>query len=396
MFRKIPLAGTKITLSDLGRGFKSMFSKKSSVEQFEKALSNFVNTKYCFTLNSGQAAFYIVLKSLQHFSDKKEVILPAYTAPSLILAIRKAHLKVVLCDISAETFNLDINLLPEVITEDTLCIVPVHLFGIPCELREILALAKKEGIFVFEDSAQAMGTYLNGKMVGTIGDVSCYSFNRGKNFPLYSGGCIVTNSAELAGAIKNELKLIKPSDISFKASLPFKMAALSLVVNPVIYRLFYSFISPFKSTTIYKDFEPLLFTKFQAAVGLSQLKKLQFYTEKRYRNGSLLYQGLKEIEQIIPPKIIPRSRPAYMRMPIVFKDINLREKIQSELFKEGIETSKMYLKPVHHHFELGYQKKKEPFPNATYFAHRVLTLPTHPLVDEKALQRIISVFKDLK
>jgi|GEM_PF-211697 len=435
MFRKIPPVATPISARDLWSGFKTIFGSKSYIEEFESALSDYFGTKYCFTTSSGKTAFYVILKALRHFSAKREVILPAYTDAGLVLVIQKVGLKPVLCDISSDTFNLDLNLLPQVVSNKTFCVVPVHMFGLACDITQIIAdlrrfqpeadppLAEEptipgvadfslrlkgrelRRIFVVEDGAQAQGTQIRGqgtgdrrqraesRMVGTVGDVGFYSFNRGKNFPTYSGGFVVTNSQELAEAIGEELRLLPEPGIFSKYTSPVKLSLLALAVNPFIYKLLYKLISPFKSTTVPKDFTASLYTEFQAGAGLSLLRRLSDFSERRFHNGSALYEGLKGIDGIILPKILPNSKPAYNRLPLVFEDINLREKVYQKLLREGIEPSRMYPRPLHHVFDLGYSQKKEPFPNAAYFADRLLTLPTHPFVDERDIETMINVIR---
>lgn len=113
MIKKIPPVATPISARNLWCGFKTFFGNKSKIKEFESALSDYFGSKYCFTISSGKAAFYVILRALRHFSSKKEVSLPAYTDAGLILVIQSVGLKPVLCDISLDTFNLDLNLLPQ-------------------------------------------------------------------------------------------------------------------------------------------------------------------------------------------------------------------------------------------------------------------------------------------
>lgn len=390
-FKRIPPVGTPITLENLREGFKSLNSRRVYIKEFQDSLANSLGSKYCICTSSGKAAFYVILKCLSRLLTKKEVILPAYTDAGLILVIQKAGLKTVLCDISLETFNLDTALLSRVISEETLAIVPVHMFGLACEIGPILKIVRGKNIFVIEDCAQAWGTSIDAKMVGTLGDIGFYSFNRGKNLPTYSGGGIITDSEELADLIKKEVKLVKEPNIFFRLSFPIKLTGLSLVVRPQVYGLFYSFIAPFKSDNLPRSFAVLKYTNFQAAIGLSLLRRIDEFSKRRYDNGLTLINGLKDIDGIILPKIAPLSIPAFNRLPILFKDLNKREKIEKNLWRARIQTSQMYLNPLHHRFDLGY--KKDNFPNAIYFAWHLLTLPVHPLVKQEDLLRMIDIIR---
>ncbi|MFH1201752.1 MAG: DegT/DnrJ/EryC1/StrS family aminotransferase [Candidatus Omnitrophota bacterium] len=392
---RVPSAGTPISWTDIQIGFGSFFLKKSYIAQFEQEICNIFGTKYCFAFSSGTAAFYIVLKALRRLSEKEEVILPAYTAPHLVLPIWQAGLKPILCDISGSTFNLDIDKLYEVITDKTLCIVPVHMFGIPCQMDKITEIGRKKGIFVFEDSASALGAMLSGKKVGSIGDVSIFSFNRGKNMSTFSGGCITTDAQDIARAIEQEAGVVRrPNNLDI-AFMPIKTIALALAVRPLVYTLCYPLIAKFKDTALHSSFEVKRYTDFQAAVGLSLLKRLNLIVEKRHNIGSRLYEVLKDIDAIILPQLPPGSLPVYNQFPVLFRDSNLRDNILNKLLRVGIEATTLYREPIHHIHNLGYSLVPDPFPNATYLAHRLLLLPAHPLVSLDTLDRIIGIFRTL-
>jgi dTDP-4-amino-4,6-dideoxygalactose transaminase len=311
----------------------------------------------------------------------------------LVLVIQKAGLKPVIADIFPGTFNLNVSLLPNVISENTLAVLAVHMFGLACEIDAIVQFAKGRGVFVIEDCAQALGTKMNGRMTGTIGDAGFYSFNRGKNLPTYSGGCIAVNSEELQQAIIAERELLDEPGIFLQACFLFKLAGVSLAMNRLFYGLFYPIIAPFKSNSIPREFSMLKYTDIQAAVGISLLRRVSEFSETRRTNGLFLMEGLKDIDSIVLPKIPPDSTPAFNRLPVVFKDAHLREKAHLRLWNEGIESSYMYPYVLHQVYDLGY--KKDDFPNAVYLAGHILTLPVHPLVPRQALEKIIEIIRGL-
>jgi len=390
MLRKIPQAGTRITILDLLSGFKSIFVDQE--KNFIEALSDYLPSRYVFLVSSGKTACYIILQALKSFSSKKEVILPAYTAPGVILPVLKANLKPVLCDISMADFNIDLDLLPKIVTKDTLCVVPAYMFGVAVSGIENLK-ARMPDIFVVEDCAQSMGSRVGGRNSGCFSDIGFLSFNRGKNLPTYGGGCIFTDSKEIAKKIETEIGKLKKQRTFFKLMLPFKLIALSLAARPFIYGTLYPIISHFKDNQIPEGFSIGRYTGFQAGVGLSLLTKIEEFSEKRYQNATTVMKGLADIKDITIPHIRKEARCAFNRLPVVFKSQDLMIKVEKALWKTGIDTSRMYLKPIHHIFGLGY--KAEDFPNANYFAQRVLTLPVHPLVEQEDLDKIIDVFRGI-
>jgi dTDP-4-amino-4,6-dideoxygalactose transaminase len=392
MISKIPIIGSTATRSDLLYAFRHVYDK-TTLEKFHLALSQFIPSKYIYLTNSGISAFYLILKSLQENSPKKEVILPAYTAGSLVVGIMKAGLKPVLCDISLEDFNLDTGALLKVISPNTLAVVVVHMFGIALKDIERLRKNLPSDIFLIEDCAQSMGSKIKEKQTGKFSDISFFSFNRGKNLPVYGGGCIVTNNEKIVQGIEGNIKNLEEQALFTKFFLPFKVLVFCLATNPYVYGLSYIFASHFKETQPPKDFSVKKINNFQAGLGLVLMKRQAEFFLKRYEKGIFLLNALKEVKEIILPRIAEDSQPIFNRLPILFKDLKKREIVEKELWKKGIETSRMYLKPLHQMFDLGY--KKESFPNANYLAEHLLTLPVHRLVKQQDLEKMIEVVRQI-
>ncbi|MFC1599200.1 DegT/DnrJ/EryC1/StrS family aminotransferase, partial [Candidatus Omnitrophota bacterium] len=179
VFKKLPIAATPLGFWKAFSSLKGLPGGAKAQNKFTQALSSSINRKYLFFFNSGLASFFIILKMLQETSSRKEVILPAYTAPSLVVAVKKAGLIPVLCDISLDDFNVDFVSLSHLVTEKTLCILGVHMFGI---VSTGLSDLKKRfpDVFIIEDCAQSMGSKLDGITIGALSDISFFSFNRGK------------------------------------------------------------------------------------------------------------------------------------------------------------------------------------------------------------------------
>ena len=260
MLRRIPIVGCPIGLRDFPFNLLSII-KKTCQGQLGDALSRLLNVRYVYFTNSGTSSLYIVLQILKEERGKNEVIVPAYTAPSLITVIREAGLKPVLCDISLNDFNMDADLLPAVVSEQTLCVLGVHMFGIVN--KELPRLKSRfPHIFIIEDCAQSLGSKIDAMFVGNSADVSIFSFNRGKNLPTYGGGCIATNSQRISEKIIEENKRIKGLAIAQRALIPFKILGLSLAVRPLVYGLAYQFICRFKDVTLPKGFEVSRYSDF--------------------------------------------------------------------------------------------------------------------------------------
>lgn len=390
MHRIVPIISSMLMYADIISASRP--SKYRNVrEVFARKISEFIQLKNITLTNSGISAFYLILKMLRDGSSKREVILPAYTAGSLVTAVLRAGLEPKLCDVSLGDFNVDCAKLLESITKNTIAVVCVHMFGIGIE--GIVGLREKinDDSVLIEDCAQSFGSKIDGKNTGAFSDISFYSFNRGKNLPTYGGGCIGTNSRQLAEKIEEEVQKLPEQNLLNKLSIPVKIFALSLAVRPLIYGLIYPFASHFKDVSLPNDFKCEKITNFQAVVGLILLKKLDELSLKRHQNGMFLIDSLKSFDELILPNIENNSQLAFNRLPVVFKDLRKLKLVEMKLWNAGIETSRMYLKPLHYMFDLGY--RQDDFPNATYFAEHLLTLPTHPLVTQKDLDKMVETIK---
>ncbi|UCD35853.1 MAG: DegT/DnrJ/EryC1/StrS family aminotransferase [Nitrospiraceae bacterium] len=351
-------------------------------------LSECVHSRHLYLTNSGISAFYIILQALKKESQKSEVIVPAYTASTLVDAIRKAGLKPVLCDISLDDFNIDTESLPGIITSRTLCVVCVHMFGIPVKNIEKLRHSLPDGIFLIEDCAQAMGSVIGSKPVGTFSDAGIFSFNRGKNLPTCEGGCLFTSSDELSTGVESIMNGLRPAAFAQQVSLFVKLLSLAIAFKPSFYSVLYPLISVMKENRSAPDFTLAHYTSVQTALGIALLKKFNASCARRYRNGMALIDGVKNIDGILLPRIPRGVLPAFNRLPILFRDLKERAHVEMTLRDAGIESSRMYGRPLHHLFPLDY--KKDDLPNSVYFAHHLLTLPVHPLVTEGHLSRMIN------
>jgi dTDP-4-amino-4,6-dideoxygalactose transaminase len=122
------------------------------------------------------------------------------------------------------------------------------------------------------------------------------------------------------------------------------------------------------------------------------MKKREALFSQRYKNGMFLINALKDLKEIILPKILNDSRPVFNRLPVIFKDLRRRQEVKKRLWRQGIETSDMYSQPLHRMFNLGYGK--EEFPNANYFTEHLLVLPVHPGVKQEDLMKMIKVIRE--
>jgi dTDP-4-amino-4,6-dideoxygalactose transaminase len=179
-----------------------VFIMGPNVEAFEKEAADYLGVRHAISLNSGTDALHLALRALD-IGEGDEVITSPFTFVATTEAIGLVGANPVFVDIDPATFNIDASLIEAAITERTRAILPIHLYGAPANLAEIQAIARRHGLFVVEDCAQAIGAEIGGRKVGTTSEVGCFSFFPSKNLGAYGdGGMLTTNDDRLAARIK--------------------------------------------------------------------------------------------------------------------------------------------------------------------------------------------------
>ena len=180
----------------------SSFIGGDGVKNFENNFAKYNNSKYCIGVANGTDALEIAIESLK-LKKNSEIIVPANSFIASSEAVTRSGFNVVFCKYNTKTNTIDIDDLKARINKNTSAIIAVHLYGHPCEMDEILEIAKLNDIKVIEDCAQAHGALYKNKNVGSIGDISCFSFYPGKNLGAYGdAGCILTNNKKLEYCVR--------------------------------------------------------------------------------------------------------------------------------------------------------------------------------------------------
>ena len=193
--------------SDLRDAFNRVFTRSWYIdgledETFEKVFAEYCGTEYCVGVGNGLDALILSLKALG-MGEGDEIIVPSNTYIATALAVTYVGAKPVFVEPKIETFNINPEKIETAITDKTKAIMPVHLYGQACDMDPIMAIAKKYGLKVIEDCAQAHGATYKNRKVGTFGDVAGFSFYPGKNLgALGDAGAVVTNDKELADKIR--------------------------------------------------------------------------------------------------------------------------------------------------------------------------------------------------
>lgn len=181
---------------------RSSFIQGNECAAFEKEFATYCGADHCVGVATGLDALYLILKAMG-IGNGEEVIVPSNTFIATALAVSYVGATPVFVEPTIESYNIDVSRIEERITSQTRAIIAVHLQGRPADMDSVNAIAKKHGLKVIEDAAQAHGVRYKGKRVGTLSDAAAFSFYPGKNLgALGDGGCVVTNNAEIAAAVR--------------------------------------------------------------------------------------------------------------------------------------------------------------------------------------------------
>lgn len=394
----MPTAGTPYIIADIARATFGLAEKNKARIDFSQTLKKYFGVENLLLVNSGTTACFIILELFKKIrsSDKRdEIILPAYTAPSLLLPIRAAGLKAVIVDVDPATFNLDLKLISHVISRRTLAIMPVHMFGLPFDTGALLKIIKDPEIFVFEDAASSLGSIIGGHQTGAIAPFGFYSLNRGKNISTLAGGIIVWNDRDYSALLEELVTGLPPVSRKTEFIMWLKFLGLSIAVRPVGYTLLSTVISKFKYTTLHTHFDSFAYTDMQAALGKVLWRRIAELTRRRIENGKALVRIFANRPAFTIPTIPLDSAVAFNQFPIIVHDLRLRTRLQEKLHQVGIETTLLYEKPLHHIFSELNPFTYDNFPHATYLAEHLLLIPPHAQISTALLAKVRNIVEGI-
>ncbi|OCR05834.1 aminotransferase [Helicobacter pullorum] len=321
---------------------------------FEENFAKYCETKFSIGCANGLDALHLAIRAYD-FPKDSEIIVPANTYIASILAISNCGLKPILVEPNLETYNIDADLIEAKITEKTKAIVVVHLYGQAVEMEKIWELAKKYNLKIIEDCAQAHGAIYQGKKVGNLGDIGCFSFYPGKNLgALGDGGSITTNDEEMATKI----------------------------------RAIANYGSLIKYENIYKGLNSRL-DEIQAAILDLKLQFLDADNQQRREIAKIYRENIKN-EKIVLPKPYKEESHVWHLFVIRTKD---RDKLQEYLKIKGIQTLIHY--PIPPHKQNAYKEWNNlSFPITEKIHKEVLSLPISPAMNKEEAFYIAQILNE--
>jgi dTDP-4-amino-4,6-dideoxygalactose transaminase len=341
-------------------------------ERFEKAFSGYLGGGDAIAVSSGTSALHLALACLG-LGKGDEVILPSLTFIATANAVLYVGANPVFADIvGEEDFNISCEEIERKITEKTKAIMVMHYGGYPCEMKAILGVARRHGLYVIEDAAHAPGAKYRGKKCGLIGDIGCFSFFSNKNLATGEGGMVVTRNRVLA----DEVRRMRSHGMETLSWDKYRGRLSSYDIRGIGYN--------------YRT------TEIQSALGLAQLKKLDRNNRKRKRLVEVYRKELQGPDGISIPFSRFKGNPSYHLFPILVAPRIDRNRMIKKLKDVGIQASVHY--PPVHLFSL-YRKRfgfrEEMFPNTEEVGRREVTLPLHPRLRVEDIKWIVKRVKEV-
>lgn len=371
------------------------------LQQYEQKFAYVFSADRAFAFWKGRVALYAILKALD-IQVGDEILLPGYTCVMNVNPIKYLGAIPVYVDIEPNTFNINVDLLEEKISEKTKVIIAQHTYGYPCDMSRIMDIARKYSITVIEDCCLSLGSKYRGKMVGTFGKASYFSFQWNKPYTTGLGGMTLVNDSGLEGKIK--------SLYNTQSQGPSGKDVLMLAAQLAIYRMLVYPRTTALAQTIFRyltkkgvvvgsssssEFEPIMAGDFfkrssrlQARSGLQQLRKLERNIAHRDQIAQLYDKLLQQKDWAGRQYDKSTMQPVMVRYPVRIIDKN---QALTEAAKAGIELGSWFECPLHpietpleaYDYEIG------SCPQAEKASNEVVNLPLHPRVNEKVAKRTV-------
>ncbi len=326
------------------------------VADFEKQFGEFLDIKYTTTVANGTLALHLALVALG-IGEGDEVIVPTFTYVATVNAVAYTGAVPVFADSEPEYWQIDPDSIRKKINSSTKAIIPVHLYGHPCQMDKICEIAKEYDLFVIEDAAEAFGTKYKNKYVGTFGDIGVFSFYGNKTITTGEGGMLVTNEKTL-----------------FDRAVHFKGQGLAK------WRQYWHDVIGYNYRM----------TNLSAAIGLAQLERANELIEKKRKIASWYKELLSDLPLELQ-KEAPDAFHTYWMVTVLTRDYETREALRAYLKEKGVETRPTFY-PVH--TMPMYSGKYQMHRVAENIALRGLNLPSYPDLEKDNVEEICSIVKD--
>ena len=398
-----PTAGFPLYARDIFSSLKAKNLQGSLEGDFNK----YLDIDNAWVTYSGTTAFYLILETLKEISPKKTVIIPSFICPLVPLAVKKAGLKVEVCDINAGDFDFNLAELENICAQnkDILAIVAVHLGGIPVDLDVIQGVAQKYGIFLVEDCAQSLGAEYKGKKTGAFGDFSFFSLCRGKGLTIYEGGVLVARKGEYAPLVANKIKQLIKDDFFSEGLKILELFGYWMIYRPrafwFAYRLPQIFWNlqgkKFKAAIEYfsEDFPTHNVSRLRRRIGHAGFCHLENEIDRQRERAGWYNEAFKAVPGIKILQEPANTRVTYPYVVALFADARNRRRFWQKAEPLGLGVGQIYSLPITEYDYLKYFINQKECSGARSFAERHVTFSCSIYLEKRDVRSILAMVKSL-
>ncbi|MEM3396999.1 MAG: DegT/DnrJ/EryC1/StrS family aminotransferase [Thermoplasmata archaeon] len=334
--------------------------------EFERLISQYLGAKHAICTNSCTSALHLALEMIG--VRGKAVLLPSLTFVATAHAVLHAGGKPVWVDVDEETLCLSPDDLKKRIAKNSVCVLPVHYAGHPCEMDEILEIAKERGMHVIEDAAQAFGAEYRGKKIGSLGsEMTCFSFHATKNITTGEGGAITTNSDELNNKLR-QYRFLGADRDTWTRLKEAKERYWHFICEDVGYKYYMNDVA--------------------AAIGIAQMRKLPSILERKTYLFNRYTEKLKGIPEVKTPTLLPHVKTSAYSYVI---KCERRDDLMAFLAEKGITTGVHYM-PVH--LQPAYKRYRKKLAVTEKIWQQILTLPLYYALTEEEQNYIVDTIAE--
>ncbi len=330
----------------------------SYVTRFETEFASYIGCKYGVAVHTGTAALHLALAALR-VGPGDEVIIPDLTFAATANAVLYTGARPVLVDVEKDTWNIRPEAIRQAITDRTKAVIPVHLYGHPCDMDEIMKVAREHGLFVIEDAAEAHGAEYKGKRVGSFGTISCFSFFGNKTITTGEGGICLSDDE----ALLERIAKLRDHGMNKDKKYWHDEAGFN-------YRM----------------------TNLQAAVGVAQLERIDWFVNRKREIARLYNQYLADVKNIVLPMEKDWAKNTYWMYTFLLKTGQSqisRDDLIDALKREGIDSRPVFY-PLH---SMPPYEVAGRFVNAEAISEAGLSLPSSPTLRKEEIREIAEVLK---
>lgn len=367
---KVPIASPSLNDNDVKAVASTVASGWVSgrgryVTTFEQEFGAWLGIKNVISCTSGTSALHLALAALD-LKQGDEVILPAFSMGAIPFAVAYTGADIILVDSELSTWNMNPSEVERKLTKNTKAVIAMHTYGHMVDMEPLLRLCKTNGAALIEDAAEAHGAECNGRKAGTLADVGCFSFFANKIITTGEGGAVTTENDRIA----ENCRIVR--DMAFSRDPSKKFLHERIGFN---YRM----------------------TNMQAALGSSQLKRIEEFIEIRRRNARIYNEILAGRKGVLTPPEARWAKNVYwMYSILVTPEFGLtRDQLMMKLANYGIETRPFFV-PIHQQPVFAKNYKREEYPNAQFLSQTGLNLPSGNTLTEDQVRYVASTIVGLR